>query len=229
MELLPYYLTESSLAVNLNLRHELLGGREKTWATLYFRTRARVVGDLLVVEPVVCIRGYTCPRHGLYDVGTTNQYMERLKDCESPQCTLRLGVMEALGIDPDLVGWRDYGWRVSGSPSELLGRLRKSHVCRVDNIDDDEGADWALNKMPMIRKGHHHVIHTLMPLVRMWSPYSLWDERQIDTVRRDRFVCYGVSLQCYDGVGREWDQVKLRHVDEVFEALVAVRGIEVAP
>lgn len=228
MELLPYYLTESSLSVNLNLRHELLGGREKTWATLYFRSRARVVSGLLVVEPVVCIRGYACPRHGLYDVGTANQYIERLKDCESPQCTLRLGVLEALGIDPDLVGWRDYGWRVSGSPSDLLERLRKNHVCRVDNINRDEGADWALNKLPLIRKGHHHVIHTLTSLVKGWLRHSSWAESRLDTVRRDRFVCYGVSLQCYDEVGRECDKVELRHVDEVLEALMDVRGIEVA-
>lgn len=226
MDLLPYYLTESSLAVDLNIRPRPKGGES---ATMYFRTRARVVGDLLVVEPVVCVLGYGCPVHGKCDVGTVNKYRERLKDCESPQCTLRLGVMEAIGIDPDLVGWMDYGWRVTGSPSELLERLEEGHQCRVDNINHDEGADWALNKLPLIRKGHHHVIHTLMPLVRMWSPYSLWDERQIDTVRRDRFVRYGVSLQCYDEVGRERDQVELRHVDEVFEALVAVRGIEVAP
>ncbi len=226
MDLLPYYLTESSLAVDLNIwpRPE-----DIAWATMYFRTRARVEGDLLVVEPVVCILGEDCPVHGECDVGTVNQYRERLKDCESPQCTLRLGVMEALGIDPDLVGWMDYGWRVTGSPSELLERLEEGHQCRVDNINHDEGADWALNKLPMIRKGHHHVIHTLMPLVKGRSHHRSWAEKRLNTVRRDRFVRYGVSLQCYDGVGRERDQVELRHVDEVFKALVAVRRIEVAP
>lgn len=225
MELLPYYLTESSLAVNLNRWPRPKGGES---ITLYFRTRAKVVGDLLVVEPVVCIFGEDCPVHGECDVGTVNQYRERLKDCESPRCTLRLGVMEALGIDPDLVGWMDYGWRVSGSPSELLERLKKGHQCRVDNINHDEGADWAQNKLSLIRAGHHHVIHTLMPLVDGQLHHRSWAERRLDTVRRDRFVRYGVSLQCYDGIGRERDQVELRHVDAVFEALVDVRKIEVA-
>lgn len=221
MNLIPYYLTKSPLSVSVRYRK----GASDVSVDVSVRAVARVVGDCLVVEPVADVRTSLCDVCDKYFVGDDGLY--RGEVCGHTQCGLGLGVLEALGVGPDPIGFQNYGWRVPGSPFSMFVKLNKRFKCQVYNLEGEEGDDWTVARVPLIRAGHARVLQTLMFLRSVGAsgsstPGDWWFEHQI------RSPSHGVTLRCFKAHNVWYDTIARRELDEVTEILMRAHRVEVA-
>ncbi len=184
-----------------------------------------MVGDVLVVEPVVYVQASFCDVYDKYLVGDDGLYRE--ESCGHTQCGLGLGVLSALGVGPDPVGFQNYGWRVSGSPFSMFVKLNKHFKCQVFCLEGEEGDDWTVARVPQIRAGHARVLQTLMFLRSVGAsgpstPGDWWFEHQI------RSPSHGVTLRCFKAHNVWYDTIARRELDEVTEILMRAHRVEVA-
>lgn len=193
-----------------------------------------MVGDCLVVEPVADTQGPCCGVCTRYLTGDDG--LHRGESCGYIDCGLRLGVLEALGIDPDPELRRNYGWKVSGSPFSMLVKLNKRFKCQVMHLNGEEGDDWAVARAPKIKVRHAQTLQTLMALrsIRVRTSTSdVWLLEQLrmfqhDVVLRLSSVHTTQSRRVLP-VSSWWgDKITRWDVEDVFATLSRVRGIEVA-
>ncbi len=94
MNLIPYYMTKRVLSATVCHKK----GLDTICVDMNMKVGARVEGDCLVVEPLVSVYGSACDVH---DKDGSHPH----RSCGQLECSLRLRVMEVLGLDSDPVGF----------------------------------------------------------------------------------------------------------------------------